>query len=342
MSDLQSSYITQNPVVFLTYIRPKIASEVFARIRENKPKILYIFSDGPRNSNEEKLVQSTRQTLLEMIDWECDLTTKFLDVNKGVYNMWRYLCDEVFAREETMIFLQEDLLPSNSFFRYCDEMLDYYKNNPMVYMISGMNYLGDYTEMAGYSYFFKERNTTLGIALWKRTYLNFLSSDSQFFKSSYYMNLSSAILKKNRKVHWIKKMNQLKELNLNQALIGEEFDLMGLNPNILYNQLVIVPRVNLIKHIGFDKSSEHMPDIKTLPKRMRMLDDMKLYEMDFPLVHHDYYIVDENYTKILSNKFPRINFIHQIIINFERALRILVYQGPLALTKKIISIINRG
>jgi hypothetical protein len=334
-------YTTKNPVVYLTFIRTSIAHEVFKKIRDNRPHKLYIFSDGPRNDAELKLVNKTRDLLTNMVDWECELHTYFLDENKGIYNIWRYVCDVVFKIEETMIFLQEDLLPSNSFFRYCDELLDHYKDNNQIYMISGMNYLGDYNKMNSYSYFFKERNTTLGIALWKRTYERFINNGSKLLKDDYYINLVSTILNQRNKSHWIKKLKKLTYSDYSSINIGEEFDLMGVNPNILFNQLVIVPKVNLIKHIGFDENSENLNDMKSMPKRMRQLDDMELFELEFPIKHQEYIIIDEVYKLELSKRFPKRNLIFRSMTKLDRAFRVLIYLGPSNFIKKTIRSIKR-
>lgn len=338
---INQGYITKNPVVFLTFIRPDIASEVFARIRENKPRKLYIFSDGPRNNVEEEMVKKTREKLLGMVDWECDLTTRFLDENKGVYNIWRYVCDEVFALEETMIFLQEDLLPSNSFFRFCDEMLDYFNNDHSIYMISGMNYLGDYKNLSDFSYFFKERNTTLGIAIWKRTYKKFLNKDSALLNNSYYQRLVDQILVNLNKKHWISKYKSLDNSNTAEIHIGEEFDLMGINPNILYGQLVVIPKVNLIKHIGFDDNSENMNESKSMPKAMMQLNQMELHDLTFPIIHQEYRIVDVLYKNLLSENFPSKSKTTLFFIKIERGLRVLIFLGPRVFYQKLFRVIRR-
>ena len=97
-------------------------------IAQNQPKILYLFSDGPRNDDEKSLLTKNRELMVSMVDWDCELKTYFFDENYGAYNIWKKLCDIVFIKEDSMIYLQEDILTSNTFFRFCDELLNYYQD----------------------------------------------------------------------------------------------------------------------------------------------------------------------------------------------------------------------
>jgi hypothetical protein len=315
----------QYPVVFLFFLRTEISMKVFESIRSVKPNKLYLFSDGPRNDNERILVETNRNAIVNKIDWDCSLKTFFLESNLGVYAIWSYICKEVFANEEAMIYLQEDLLASQSFFYFCDQMLEYYKDDNSVYMIAGTNYLGRYNDLQPYSYFFLDKTTTLGFAIWKRTYDNFVR-ESSLLEDTYVTNAISARIKNTDAPHWFGHLI-LYLKNPDKTNVGEEFDLMGVNSNILYNSMVIIPSVNLIKHIGNNNLSENMSDIKLLPKSMRYLDSLDLYELEFPILHQKFKIIDFNYKKLVN---IRLNH-RKIYIYFqkiERVFRVLIFGGP--------------
>ena len=47
--------------------------------------------------------------------------------------------DWVFEREEQAIIVEDDCVPELSFFQYCQEMLEYYKDDDRILMVSGNN-----------------------------------------------------------------------------------------------------------------------------------------------------------------------------------------------------------
>ena len=232
-----------------------------------------------------------------------------------------------------MIYLEEDILPSISFFRFCDEMLDYYRNDNSIYVIGGINELNQYEELGSYSYFFTNITSTLGIAIWKRTYNKFIKHPQKLVEDRYLnmlikqKTMSGGNFQDYQKLYYIAHYND--EYSDKR---GEEFDLMGISPNILYNQLAIKPAVNLIRHIGFDSKSEHMNELRLLPSSMKALENLELFELSFPLVHLDYKIQDEAFYKIAKSKsINRPKFFDYI----ERSIRILIFSGHKEFLKKL-------
>ena len=47
--------VFKTPILFTIFNRPEEASRVFAEIRKQKPKYLYISADGSRNEKEREL-----------------------------------------------------------------------------------------------------------------------------------------------------------------------------------------------------------------------------------------------------------------------------------------------
>ena len=326
--------MVNNPVVFLIYKREVVAKKVFEVIRKAQPQKLYLFSDGAKNSSDRLLVEKTRESILNMIDWKCDLFTYFLDDNLGVYRVWNYICEVVFKREEAMIYLQEDLLPSNTFFRYCDELLDYYKYDDSIYIIGGMNYIDSYLSDSNQSYFFLNSVSTLGFAIWKRTYLEFIK-DAKIVLDSYSMSILKHRMKLNGNDHWINYIQDIYKKPEKFKETGEEFFLLGINANLLYNKIAIAPNKNMIKHIGFIENSENMDEIKMYPKKMRYLDLLELNEIDFPLIHPKYKIVDLKYYEIVNKSLNPNSIYEYVFLKLERIVRILVYGGPKLFLKKV-------
>ena len=81
-------------------------------------------------------------------------------------NAWKALAAE--GSPEAII-LEDDCLPDESFFPYCEEMLARYRHDQRVMMISGYSFL-DLPEAARQSYFFSYLGSTWGWATWRRAW----------------------------------------------------------------------------------------------------------------------------------------------------------------------------
>lgn len=107
-------------MLFLTFNRLEQSAKVFERIRAVKPPKLYFASDGPRrNSPDEKSkVFSVRDYVLSQIDWNCDVKTLLRDDNLGCKQAVAGAIDWFFKCEEQGLILEDDCLPSLSFFDF--------------------------------------------------------------------------------------------------------------------------------------------------------------------------------------------------------------------------------
>lgn len=326
------------PVVYNFFIRPEISILVFKEIRALKPLKLYLVSDGPRNDNEKSLILENRNQIDGLIDWSCDVHRLYLDKNHGIDSIMELTYDFVFSREDRMIFLEEDILPSQSFFYFCEDLLEKYKDDDSVFLISGMNFLEEYPSN-GPSYFFVDSTSTWGMAIWKRTY-DSMQKDLGFLDNSYYSSvIRRLMLRRNRFAFYQHLM--VKKVFPEKKILDGEFWLMGFNQNILYNALNIVPSVNLVLNIGNSKNAEHSDEAKLLPKRMRTINNMKKFELTFPLVHPKFKIVDYEYKSILDIKNSRFQNLLYLPNKLERALRILIYGGYSKFFRKSKLALNR-
>ena len=142
------------PVLFLFFNRLSFTKQVFDKIRESRPKKLYLASDGPREGldNEIEIVESIRDYVLSNIDWDCEIHTLFRNKNLGC----KYACSGAvkwfFENEEMGIVLEDDTVPSNSFFNYCESLLNHYKNDKRIGMIGGHAPINNHN--ASESYYF--------------------------------------------------------------------------------------------------------------------------------------------------------------------------------------------
>jgi hypothetical protein len=313
------------PVAFSIFIRPEVAKLVFERIREVQPEKLYIISDGPRTIEEESLVKQNRQQVEKMIDWECELNKIYYETNLGIDKIIKSSLEIVFKREEDIIFLEEDVLPSTSFFYFCQQLLEKYRYDNRIYIISGMNRLIEYPDDSDISYFFVDKCNYQGIAFWKRTFENF-DYEFESMDGGYYESLIKHSLKVDKDLDTYFKAKYLKK-HPNDPILRGEIWLGGINDSILYNSLAIVPRINLIKPIGDTHNSENSDPLKLLPKSMRLWSKMEPYDIDLDLKHPIYLVKDNRFIDKYRREFNNRKYI-PLLSKIDRGFRVLIYSGP--------------
>ena len=121
----------ETPVLFLIFNRPDLSQQVFERIREIKPKQLFVAADGPRatHPDDAQKCADARRVTLNIIDWECEVKTLFRDENLGCGLAVSQAITWFFEQVEMGIILEDDCYPDLSFFRFCEKLLDYYKRH---------------------------------------------------------------------------------------------------------------------------------------------------------------------------------------------------------------------
>ena len=140
------------PVLFLVFNRPEKTQKVFEQIKILKPKYFYVAADGPRKSKPEEFQKCDEvRKIVGAIDWDCEPKYLLRNENLGCSKAVVSAIDWFFQNEENGIILEDDCLPDYSFFTYCSELLDKYKDQNQIMMISGSN-MGHTS--GDYSYFF--------------------------------------------------------------------------------------------------------------------------------------------------------------------------------------------
>jgi len=298
-SKLEKDFEVETPVLLFVFIRPETIKHVFDSIRVAKPKTLFLVSDGPRNSIDKKLIDSSRE-IVENIDWKCDVHKLFFEENNGMYNTFRLALDFVFSKVDRCIFLEDDVVPSNSFYKFCDELLTKYEHDLRINSICGMNHFGITNDIKE-DYFFLKTGSIWGFALWKRTYDLFYKFDYSEDENT----LDNLVILSSKYRKLSKSIENYPTNNIfNGHEPGPEF-YMGLNLHS-QNQLNIVPKKNMIKNIGYGLNNTHFyQKLNQLPKAVQKMFNMETYEYDFPLKHPTYVFNNIKYEKQLYKLIGR-------------------------------------
>lgn len=305
-------FLIDVPVQINIWIRTECQKKQFEVIKKVRPSILFLISDGGRNDEEWKAIKLNRQLYDEKIDWNCKVYKLYAETNFGLYKMEKKKQNLVWKNVDRCIFLEDDILPAESFFRYCAELLEKFKDDYRVNVICGMNHLGIY-DKPNTDYFFSRQGSIWGFATWKRVYEQYYDFD--YYKDNYIMNLLKERTRRN-KIFWNRILgyskNVLYEGHVASTEYFFEFGVYG------HNQLQIVPTKNLISNLGATKNSAHFKEFYLLPKGLRKIFNMKTYELSFPLNHPKYIIPDIEYEK-KRNSIMGYNVLYiQIYRNFEQ------------------------
>jgi GR25 family glycosyltransferase involved in LPS biosynthesis len=131
---------SKKPVLLIAFNRPDQTLQVFEQIQKYKPEKFYFAVDGPRDTKEIEAVNKVKE-ISNKVDWNCEFKTLFQEKNLGCKNAVTSAINWFFQNNEDGIILEDDCVPSESFFKFCEEMLEKFKNNNNVMMVSGTNYL---------------------------------------------------------------------------------------------------------------------------------------------------------------------------------------------------------
>jgi hypothetical protein len=157
------------PVLLLVFNRPALTEKTFREILKARPHKLYIAADGPRPhvAGEAELCERTCQTVIDAVDWECEVKTLFREENRGCGKAVAEALDWFFSHEEKGIILEDDILVSAAFFQFTAYMLYKFENDETVFSING-NSIGYQRSQLNYgrSHYFN----MWGWATWRRSW----------------------------------------------------------------------------------------------------------------------------------------------------------------------------
>lgn len=255
------------PVLLMIYNRPEQTKKVFEQIQRLKPQRLFISADGPCEG--QHVASNEARKVVNDVDWGCKVYKKFSDKNMGCRVAVSSAIDWFFEHVEKGIILEDDTLPHISFFNYCRELLDFYKEDTRVMHIAGTN-RGCDSDMP-YSYYFSSYVQIWGWATWRRAW------------KKYDVNMCEWPNLRNRLKNYIFDHDECNKRFKNfERVYNGEIDTWDYqwHLSVLQNHgLAVIPRVNMISNIGFGVNATHTKDINN------PFAEIPRQQMDIPLRH---------------------------------------------------------
>lgn len=304
-------YLVDVPVRVNIWIRPDAQKRQFEVIKQARPSIMFLVSDGGRNEKEWEAIRQNRKMIDEGIDWECTVYRFYEEENNGLYGIGEKYTNFLWETVDRCIFLEDDQIPSVSYFKYCSELLEKYKDDERIEAICARNQIGIWGKATA-DYFFAKKGSIWGLATWRRTQQQ-RDNTFAYGADQYIMELLKHQTKKDKKF-WKSIAGYPKNKFYGNHIAGDEF----YHQLEVYaqNRLYIIPKKNLINNIGCTENSAHAQNFKMLPRATKKLFNVKTYELDFPIKHPRYVIPDEQFVKernkLLGNGTPFLKFSRKI------------------------------
>lgn len=300
------SFTLTTPVAFFFFNRPDTTEKVFNEIRKAKPQKLFLICDGPRPGNEKDVTNNNRcKNIVSNIDWNCEVIKNYSNVNLGCKGRISSGISSVFENVEEAIILEDDCLPAPSFFQFCQELLEYYRNDERIMMISGNNFLNG-RRFTDRSYYFSTYSYIWGWATWRRAWQKFDLEMKQWPEIKKQKLLRYWLPTRRSASHWEEEFTRTYEGRV------DTWDFQFFYSSIINQGLGVVPEVNLVTNIGFGIEASHTGNSSSKEANIPAVN------IKFPLRHPDF--VMRNFLADLYDEKKYILPLHRRIIRFIKRL----------------------
>jgi len=242
------------PVLLLVFNRPDHTKRVFERLRSMRPQELFVSADGPRSHVDTDASRCAAvRAIIDRVDWPCTLRTNFLPENHGCRRAVQAGISWYFQHVESGIIIEDDCLPDPSFFTFCAELLERYRDDPEVMHIAGNNPAPNACRDIEAAYLFSRFSFIWGWATWRRAWqlydADFSGLETMLHDPS--NGLSKLVQDAAAQRYLLDKFERTRTGDLDTWDYAWFF-------TILKNKgLCVVPKVNLVQNIGFDSDATH-------------------------------------------------------------------------------------
>ena len=297
----------KTPVALVLFNRPEPTRRLFEKIAAVRPLHLFLIADGPRSDREgdRQRCEEVRK-IISAVNWPCKVEINFSEGNLGCRRRLISGLDWVFSQVEEAIILEDDCIPNTSFFPYCEELLERYRNCEQVGIVSGYNPLQDAFPFI-FSYCFTKMVSIWGWATWRRTWNQY---DEQMIS---WPVMKEDILGRlwpdqNHRRYW----DTILE-SMYRGVGPDTWDYQLVFKSWAQRWLNVVPSRNLIQNIGFGVDATHThkddPDLS-----------LKAEQLAFPLIHPNGFVEWTDHLQLLQKRF----FSPNLLKRAQRATRLKV------------------
>lgn len=278
------------PVLFIIFNRPETTQRVFDAIRIARPTRLYVAADGARMNRQDEIHKCRQaRSIATAVDWPCDVRTLFREENLGCGRGVSAAISWFFKHETEGIILEDDCLPSPSFFKFCSVLLKRFRNDKRVMQIGGNNFESSRLREGKYSYRFSNLAYIWGWATWRRAW------KLHDFNMTHYKEITE-------KGYLDEAYDSIYERDFYQYVFAQMYkgddrtwDYQWQFALRINSGLVIVPSRNLVQNLGFGGEATNTHNPKAVGH------DLKPEKMAFPLRHPEFIMIDKKKDRQVFN-----------------------------------------
>jgi hypothetical protein len=258
------------PILIISYRRAEKLRRVIEELNQLGCEKIYVFNDFAKTAAEIDKNEETRELINTQIKAQV-LKKKFANKNLGCRHGPETAINWFFEHEEMGIILEEDCLPSEDFFRFCEELLIKYKDESSILQINGTNLIAEYIQQKENSYYLSSVTSAWGWASWRRAWALYSLSVAKYGE-----------LKSAGKLGTIYSDKEIRKLRTSEieSVLYKNFDawdfLWRFTVNL--NGFALTPKFNLVQNIGFDEEATH-----TLTYDQKEVKEFE--KIQWPLVH---------------------------------------------------------
>lgn len=260
------------PVSLHVFNRPEQTARLISVLREIRPLTLFVHADGPRPGNPEDEWRCAQvRAQIDSIDWPCGLVRNYADTNLGSFRRNTTAFDFLFAHTDEAIILEDDCIPAPSFFRFCQDLLDRYRDDKRVALIGGYSPLP--ASPGSGSYFFSKYPLTWGWATWRRTWER-VDVDMKAWPDFRQQGLRDVFPRFVERQQWRALFDAIHDGRMRNA-----WDYQLMLACWIGGLTSIAPNGSLVSNVGFGDDATHTNNAASRLARIRAS------ETPFPLVH---------------------------------------------------------
>ena len=265
-------------VLLLFHARADHFGQVWQEVKRARPARLFLYQDGPRGEQDEAGIQACRALVADdQIDWECEVHRLYQEKNYGC-DPSEYISQRwAFSLTDKCIVLEDDDVPSQTFFTFCKEMLDRYADDPRVTMIAGFN--TDEKSPVEADYFFTQAFSIWGWASWARVVGDWDGEYAWLDDPEQVRRIEEIVRRRKYRSEFLEMCRQHK------ASGKEYYETIFWSYLLLHDGLAVMPRVNMISNVGMDSGTHYSGSLATTPRGLRRIFTMGRHDLTFPLRH---------------------------------------------------------
>jgi len=258
---------------------------VFDQIRKLRPEKLYVGADGPR-ANRPDDIQKCAETrrIIEQVDWQCEVHTLFQEKNLGCGEGPSRAISWFFEQEPEGIIVEDDCLPSLSFFQYAEELLEKYRDDKRVMMIAANNIEQPGDREKEFSYTFSNITYCWGWATWARAWKLFdykMGHYREVARKGYLLSSYRTVYEKTAWEYIFSRMYEGDDRTSRKTIWDYQWQFACM----INSGLIIVPNKNLVENLGFGEGASNTIDPNAFSHVLSCED------MEFPLRHPQFMMV---------------------------------------------------